>query len=108
MAPLIGRFRERHPGVGVRVLEPENADGVQALVRAGACELGAAHLPLPGDQLTTHPLGEQELLFVLPPTAEPRTNRPLRARELAHTPLVVSPPGTSTRMLLERAPPPWE
>ena len=47
MATLIGRFRERHPGVQVRVLEPDSADGVRALVRDGACELGATHLPLP-------------------------------------------------------------
>ena len=46
MATLIGRFREHHPGVQIRVLEPESADGVRALVRDGACEIGAAHLPL--------------------------------------------------------------
>ena len=103
MATLIGRFRERHPGVQVRVLEPESADGVRALVRDGACELGAAHLPLPGDRLASHPLGEQELLFVFPPQAAPPSERPLGARELAQTPLVVSPPGTSTRILLEQA-----
>jgi DNA-binding transcriptional LysR family regulator len=103
MATLIGRFRERHPGVQFRVLEPESADGVRALVLDGACELGAAHLPLRGEQLTAHPLGEQELLFVLPREAAPELDRPLGARELARIPLVVSPPGTSTRMLLEQA-----
>ncbi len=103
MATLIGRFRERHPGVQVRVLEPEGGAGVGDLVRDGSCELGAAHLPLPRDQLVAHPLAEQELLFVLPPDADPAEGRPLGARELARTPLVVSPPGTSTRMLLEQA-----
>jgi LysR family transcriptional regulator, carnitine catabolism transcriptional activator len=103
MADLIGRFRERYPGVRVLVLEPESADGIRALVRDGSCELGAAHLPLPGDQITAHPLGEQELLFVLPPASIPQSERPLGARELAKTPLVVSPPGTSTRILLEQA-----
>ena len=58
MATLIGRFRERHPGVQVRVHEPEGVDGIRALVRDGACELGAAHLPLPGRQLAAHPLGD--------------------------------------------------
>lgn len=101
MASLIGRFRARHPGVEVRVLEPESADQVGALVREGACELGAAHLPLTRE-LIAHPLGKQELQFVLPPDA-PADRRPLGARELARTPLVVSPPGTSTRMLLEQA-----
>ena len=103
MATLIGRFRERHQGVQVRVLEPENADGVRELVRGGACELGATHLPVPGGQLAAHSLGEQELLFVLPPEAAPNDKRRLGARELAQTPLVVSPPGTSTRILLEQA-----
>lgn len=103
MAPLIGRFRELYPGVQVRVLEPEDADGVRSLVREGDCELGAAHLPIRGHELVAHPLGEQELLFVLPPDAEVAEDRPLGPRELAATPLVVSPPGTSTRMLLEQA-----
>ena len=103
MATLIGGFRERHPGVEVRVLEPESADGVRALVSDGACELGAAHLPIPGERLTAHPLGEQELLFVFPPQSAPESERALGARELARTPLVVSPPGTSTRILLEQA-----
>ena len=82
---------------------PKAPTASRALVRDGACELGAAHLPLPGDQLTAHPLGEQELLFVFPPEPGADSDRPLGARELAHTPLVVSPPGTSTRMLLEQA-----
>jgi len=102
MADMIGRYRARYPGVEVRVLEPESADQVSAQVREGACELGAAHLPLPRDQLISHPLGKQELQFVLPPDT-PADERPLGARELARTPLVVSPPGTSTRMLLEQA-----
>lgn len=102
MAGLIGRFRARHPGVEVRVFEPESAERVGALVREGVCELGAAHLPLSRSQLISHTLGEQELQFVLPPsTSVPE--RPLGARELARIPLVVGPPGTSARMLLEQA-----
>jgi DNA-binding transcriptional LysR family regulator len=102
MASLIGRFRARYPGVEVQVLEPESADQVSALVRDAACELGAAHLPVPQDQLVAEPLGEQELRFVLPPRT-PADERPIGPRELAGTPFVVSPPGTSTRMLLEQA-----
>lgn len=103
IATLIGRFREQHPGVQIRVHEPETADGILALIRDGACEIGAAHLPLHGEKITVHPLGVQELLFVLPPESVPKSDRPLGARELAMTPLVVSPAGTSTRILLEQA-----
>ncbi len=101
MAALIGRFRARHPGVEVRVYEPESADRAGAMVRDGACELGATDLPLAASGLRAQPLGEQELLFVMP--AGSSGQRPLKARELAETPLVVSPPGTSTRTLLEQA-----
>ena len=108
MATLIGRFRERYPGVRVRVVEPDSADGVSELVREGACELGAAHLPLSAQRLASpalpaHPLGTQELLFILPPAASHSDPSPLRAGELAEIPLVVSLPGTSTRILLEQA-----
>jgi DNA-binding transcriptional LysR family regulator len=108
MAGLIGRFRDRYPGIEVDVYEPETAAGVSALVREGACELGAAHLPIPAEGLIERPLGEQELLFVLPPRrgrgkASGQEERPLRARELAEIPLVVAPRGTSTRMLLDHA-----
>src|SRR5580700_5720851 len=71
MAPLIGRFRERYPGVEVHVHEPDNADGMISLIADGACELGAAHLPLSRVGLCAEPLGEQELLFILPPGSGP-------------------------------------
>jgi DNA-binding transcriptional LysR family regulator len=122
MAVLIGRFRERYPGVEVRVEEPDSAGGVSALVQSGTCELGAAHLPLSrsdpvgragqtpatsraagGAGLVTHHLGEQELLFVFPPGTSLPGRSPLAPAALAEIPLVVSPPGTSTRILLEQA-----
>jgi len=103
MSKLIGGFRERYPGVEVRVVEPDDAAGISALVGQGTCELGAAHLPLPGGQMTAYTLGVQELMFVLPPDTPVHGRNSIGARDLARTPLVVSPPGTSTRMLLEQA-----
>jgi LysR family carnitine catabolism transcriptional activator len=101
LSALIGRFRGEHPGVVIRVREPQSAAAVSTLVRAGECELGLAHLPLPQEQLRTVELGEQELLFVLPPGSE--AGGALAPAALREVPLVVSPPGTSTRMLLEQA-----
>jgi DNA-binding transcriptional LysR family regulator len=129
LAVLIGRFRREYPGVTVRVQEPPSTAGVGAMVREGVCELGFARLPLPRDDLHARELGQQELLFVLPPdtslpgegastpassTAHRRRPRAssgtsaseegaLAAATLRDIPLVVSPPGTSTRMLLEQA-----
>jgi LysR family transcriptional regulator, carnitine catabolism transcriptional activator len=101
LSALIGRFRREHPGVVVRVREPESAAALSTLVRAGECELGLAHLPLPQEQLHTLELGEQELLFVLPPGSD--SGRALARAALREVPLVVSRPGTSTRILLEQA-----
>jgi DNA-binding transcriptional LysR family regulator len=127
LAALIGRFRRAYPGVAVRVQEPPSTAGVGAMVREGTCELGFARLPLPRDDLHAHELGSQELLFVLPPAtslpgtgvpapsrarhrgpragsdASPSEDGALAAGTLRDIPLVVSPPGTSTRMLLEQA-----
>lgn len=103
MAGLVGRFRALHPGIQIRILEPQTAEGVSSTVRDGTYELGAAHLLFPRAGLETVPLGEQELLFVMPRGQRQADLKPVRARELAQTPLVVSPPGTSTRILLEEA-----
>jgi DNA-binding transcriptional LysR family regulator len=103
MAELVGRFRALHPGIRVRMLEAESAEGVSSLVHDGTCEVGAAHLSLPRDGLQAQSLGDQELLFAMPPGAERGVSRPLNPRELSRTPLVVSPPDTSTRILLEQA-----
>ncbi len=106
LAEIVGRFRRAHPGVVVRVHEPDGSGGVGARVREGACELGLAHVPLREADLRSSSLGEQELMFVLPPEAQlggeagARTLAPSALREI---PLVVSPPGTSTRVLLEQA-----
>jgi DNA-binding transcriptional LysR family regulator len=103
LAALIGRFRREYPGVAVRVQEPPSTAGVGAVVREGTCELGLARLPLPRDDLRTRELGQQELLFVLAPDTSLPGEGALAAATLRDIPLVVSPPGTSTRMLLEQA-----
>jgi LysR family transcriptional regulator, carnitine catabolism transcriptional activator len=102
LSQLIGRFRKAHQGVSVRVLESEGVAALATLVRSGECELGVTHLPSPVHDLRTHPLGRQELLLVFPPGLHASTAA-FPVRELASTPLVVPPTGTSTRMLLEQA-----
>jgi DNA-binding transcriptional LysR family regulator len=101
LAELVGAFRLSHPGIVIRVFEPEGVAALGALVRDGSCELGLAHLPLATRGLVVVPLGQQDLLFVLPPHS-PGGAGPLRPKALANLPLVVAPAGTSTRTLLEQ------
>jgi DNA-binding transcriptional LysR family regulator len=102
LAELIGRFRQAHGSVTVRVREAETLLAVGTLVRSGACELGLTRLPTGRRDYIAIPLGSQEMYFVLPPGAAKRRH-PIRTSELASLALVVAPPGTSTRTLLEEA-----
>ena len=100
LAALIGRFRQAHPGVAVRLLEPEGTAEVIERVGDGTCELGVTELP--AAELVEIPLGDQAVLAVCPPgTRLPRGRLPVA--RLATMALVASPPGTSTRRLVDAA-----
>ncbi|HEY2569929.1 MAG TPA: LysR substrate-binding domain-containing protein [Solirubrobacteraceae bacterium] len=101
LADLVGSFRQAYPGVTVEIGEAESTADASRLVAEGTRELGLVQLPAPR-QLVASALGRQELMFVLPPGREP-SERPLTPTALRSVPLVVTPPGTSTRDLLELA-----
>lgn len=103
LVDLVGRFRQAHPGVLVRLTEPEDADAVAALVRSGQCELGLGDAAPDDPSLATDHLGRQALLAVLPPGTELRAARALPVARLAEFPLITSPRGTSSRRLLAAA-----
>lgn len=100
VAGLIGRFRRAHPGVRVDLAAPEGSADLVAMVRSGRAEVGVAEAADCPPDLDARVLADQELVVVLPPgTAAPA--RGSLARLLAG-PLVVTPPGTSSRRLLEQ------
>ncbi|HJT02242.1 MAG TPA: LysR substrate-binding domain-containing protein [Pseudonocardiaceae bacterium] len=101
VAELVGTFRTRHPGIVIHLAAPEDALDVGRLVRTGQCELGFAHVLMPDPDLVTIPLATQRVLAVLPPGSQPDTGRPLGLRQLATLSWVASPPGTSTRIMLD-------
>lgn len=98
---LVGRFRRAHPGVTIRIIEPEDGASVVDLVRRGACELGVGDPPDRADLGVDHLL-DQELLAVLPP-GTPKPRRRLDVADLATMPLLTTPVGTSTRQLVDDA-----
>ena len=104
--PLVGlggRFRHQHPGVLVRISEPEDADSIAELVRTGESELGLGDIEFDAPDLATDRLGQQRLLAVLPPGTEPEDPSRITVRDLAALPLITTPRGTSTRRLLASA-----
>ena len=100
LAPIVGAFRRAHPGVMVRIAEPETAVAVAEQVWDGQAEVGLAELPVVRDELACDALMDQQLVVVLPP-GQPA--RDLTIQELAEFPLVTTLPGTSTRRLVSDA-----
>ena len=102
LAALAGALRRAHPALTVRIAVAESGASASRLITEGAAEVGLVHLPAARDELVVDTLRSQELLFVLPP-GEGTSTAPLTAAELRAVPLVVTPPGTSIRELLEQA-----
>jgi DNA-binding transcriptional LysR family regulator len=103
LAPLVGAFRAAHPGITVRIDQPEDAADVARRVANGASEVGLAELPVDGAGLAQRALVDQELVVVLPPTSPLATRSWIGAKHLVDVPLVATPRGTSTRRLVDDA-----
>jgi LysR family transcriptional regulator, carnitine catabolism transcriptional activator len=103
LAPLVGDFRRRHPGVAVHIEQPEDTESVASRVRSGRSEIGLAVLPIHEAGLTSEPLLTQELVVVLPPESTLAARKRLTMTDLAAVPLVMTPAGTSMRLIIESA-----
>jgi LysR family carnitine catabolism transcriptional activator len=101
-APRVAAYRRAHPGIRVFLAAPDDPQELLSMVRNGVVELGLTERPAEPDNLTVHPAGEQDLVVVFPPGTPP-PDRPVSLTALARQPLVVTPPGTSSRRILEEA-----
>ena len=106
---LVGGFRKANPGIAVRIAAPEDDGAVVAMVLDGRSELGLTELrprgnePTHRDELVAVSLERQELVAVCPPRTRLASSGRLPVARLRDMPLVTTPPGTSTRDLLDRA-----
>ena len=101
-APLVGRFRAAHPAVVVRLADPDDPADLLGMVRAGDVELAITERPRVRTGLAVDDLAVQELVAVLPPGTR-SIDDPVPLRLLAERPLIATPPGTSSRRLLDEA-----
>jgi DNA-binding transcriptional LysR family regulator len=100
VAATVGRFRRAHPGVVVRIAEPEDARAVADRVSDGRAEIGLTDALAARDDLVVEHLVDQELVLVRPPQSD---DRPVRVAALARIEFVTTPVGTSTRRHLDEA-----
>ncbi|HEY3834605.1 MAG TPA: LysR family transcriptional regulator [Acidimicrobiia bacterium] len=104
VAPIIGRFRSEHPGVIVRLMAPTDPVELADAVAAGHAEVGVTEQGAANERLHEVPLYDQDLMLVSPPgrATEPGM-RPISLRALADEPLVLTEPGSSLRVVVDRA-----
>ncbi len=104
VAAIIGRFRSEHPGVTVRLMAPADPAQLAAAVTAGHAEIGVTEHGAANERLHEVSLHDQDLLLVSPP---PRAGGgafgPITLRALADEPLVLTEPGSSLRVVVDRA-----
>src|SRR4051794_1188206 len=98
VAPLVGAFRVRHPGIDIALADPPDAAALVDLVASGECELGITAEPVTDPGVASHALARQDLLAVLPPGTN--AAHTMAVTTLARFPLVTAPPGTTTRTQL--------
>lgn len=106
LAELAGRFRRRYPDVGIRVRAPKDFNDLFQIVRTGRCELGLTVSAAPARGLVRHELPRQVFDLVEPPEGtanSPSGDGPVARDDLVRLAWVATPPGRSTRRLLERA-----
>lgn len=103
LVDLVGRFRQAHPGILVRISEPDDAAAVAGNVRSGAAELGFGDTPVDDPAVTSDHLGRQALLAVFPPGTDIDGAHGVTPSRLAAFPLITTPMGTSSRRLLAAA-----
>jgi len=103
LAGLVGAFRRAHPAVTVGIEDPEQATAVVEMVRTGCSELGLTDFSVSAGDLRTYELPDQQILVVLPPDTDIDTDQPVKLGRLATFDLIVTPPGTASRTMLELA-----
>src|SRR6516164_6034812 len=101
-ARLIGRFRREYPAVAVDMSVADDPADLVELLRSGRSELGITEAATVPTELQRHELMDQELVVVLPPGTAWQAG-PVSLSRLRSTPFVTTPPGTSTRRLLDEA-----
>jgi LysR family carnitine catabolism transcriptional activator len=103
VATLLGALRRAHPGLAIRVAEPESPVDLVQRLRSGRSEIGITTLTGDLHGLRRLHLGRQQLLAVCPPGTPVPIDGPLRLEDLAGAAMIASPAGTSSRELMEAA-----
>ncbi|NMM89759.1 hypothetical protein B2J88_36405 [Rhodococcus sp. SRB_17] len=101
LAPLVGEFRRRYPGVLVELIDPNSNNAAIRMLQNGECDAAVTTIEDPGPALSSFNLGTQTLSLVAAPSFPLPEGDPLPLKYLADVPLILTPPTTSGRALIE-------
>lgn len=90
LPPLVRRFRQKHPGVALKLLEL-TGDRQQALLQSGEVDLGLSILPSPMRGLTLRPVLCEPLIAAVPVNHRFAVHRRIALRVLSSEPFVQFP-----------------
>ena len=90
LPPLVRRFRQKHPGIALKLLEL-TGDRQQALLQAGELDLGLSILPSPASGLTRRPVFREPLIAAVPANHFLAGRRRTALRSLAAEPFIQFP-----------------
>jgi DNA-binding transcriptional LysR family regulator len=98
----LARFRQRRPGVLVRVLGGDSAS-IATLIAAGEVELGFVGSRTKQEGLRFQPLWDDELVVAVPAKHRWRRRKTIALADLVSEPFVLREPGSGTRRTMEEA-----
>ncbi|WP_030672133.1 LysR family transcriptional regulator [Streptomyces rimosus] len=103
LTSMIRAFSGRYPGVRVVIKAAFTSGDVVEMVRTGAAELGllATSGPLPDQEVTSYPAGEQRFVLVVAPDGPFAGRRAVGCEELAGQRLIVGQRGTGMRAYVD-------
>lgn len=90
LPPLVRRFRHKHPGIALKLLEL-TGDRQQALLQSGELDLGLSILPSPAAGLTRRPVLREPLIAAVPASHALAGRRRTALRSLAAEPFIQFP-----------------
>jgi LysR family transcriptional regulator for metE and metH len=105
LPPLLARFHARFPQVDVNIDLDSTCSPVEGLL-AGKLDVAVMSDPLPNKNLRLSPLGQDEMVFVLPPAHRLAARPSIQPQDLAQETLLIYPPrreSTLIKQVLEPA-----
>jgi LysR family hydrogen peroxide-inducible transcriptional activator len=100
MPPLLTAMAERHPKVRISTVEA-NTTALLPQVVGGSLDLGVINLPVADPDVTVEPVFEEDLILLTPPDHPLASQDRVGIDQLADHELLLTPEGTSIRVLLD-------